>query len=377
MSPHRRLSGRRLVAMLLKETRQILRDPSSFLIAFVLPVLLLFLFGYGINLDTGQTRIGVVMRDTGGAAQSLARAFQQSPWFTVDATGPIGPMKNELVAGHLRGIVVIPDGFGRQVAAGGGTIQVITDGSLPTMASFVAAYAEGTRANWAAAHAADDGQRAMAPPITVVDRFWFNPQLASRFFLVPGAIAVVMTMIGTLLTALVIAREWERGTMEAVLATPIGMGEFIASKVIPYFVLGIGSMGLCTLLAVTVFGVPFRGSVLALLAVGSAFLIPALGQGLFISALTKNQFVASQVALLLAFRPALMLSGLLYEISSMPRWVQMISYALPPRYLIPCLLTVFLTGDDWHLLVPNMLVMLGFGVAFFVGTVRVTRRRVA
>jgi ABC-2 type transport system permease protein len=136
-------------------------------------------------------------------------------------------------------------------------------------------------------------------------------------------------------------------------------------------------MGLCTLLAVAVFGVPFRGSVLALLAVGSAFLIPALGQGLFISALTKNQFVASQLALLLAFLPALMLSGLLYEISSMPRWVQAISYALAPRYLIPCLLTVFLTGDDWHLLLPNILVMLGFGVAFFAGTVRVTRRRVA
>ena len=371
-----RLALRRILAMLSKEARQILRDPSSFLIAFVLPVLLLFLFGYGINLDTGRTPIGLVMRDNGGAAPGLARAFQPSPWFTVEMGGPIAPMKAALVAGTLRGIVVIPDGFGRQVAAGSGQIQVITDGSLPNMASFVAAYAEGTRANWAAARAAEAGAPS-APVITVINRMWFNPQLASRYFLVPGAIAVVMTMIGTLLTALVIAREWERGTMEAVLATPIGMGEFILSKVLPYFALGIGSMALCAVLAVAVFGVPFRGSVLALLVIGSAFLVPALGQGLLISALTKNQFVASQVALLLAFLPALMLSGLLYEISSMPRWVQMVSYALPPRYLIPCLLTVFLAGDDWRLFLPNIAVLLGFGVVFFAATIRVTRRRVA
>ena len=371
-----RLALRRILAMLSKEARQILRDPSSFLIAFVLPVLLLFLFGYGINLDTGRTPIGLVMRDNGGAAQGLARAFQQSPWFTVEMGGPIAPMKAALVAGTLRGIVVIPDGFGRQVAAGSGQIQVITDGSLPNMASFVASYTEGTRANWAAARAAEAGAPS-APVITVISRMWFNPQLASRYFLVPGAIAVVMTMIGTLLTALVIAREWERGTMEAVLATPIGMGEFILSKVLPYFALGIASMALCAVLAVAVFGVPFRGSVLALLVIGSAFLVPALGQGLLISALTKNQFVASQVALLLAFLPALMLSGLLYEISSMPRWVQMVSYALPPRYLIPCLLTVFLAGDDWRLFLPNIAVLLGFGVVFFAATIRVTRRRVA
>jgi ABC-2 type transport system permease protein len=371
------LSCRRLLAMLRKESRQILRDPSSFLIAFVLPLVLLVLFGYGINLDTGRTRIGLVLREDGGAAQSLARAFQQSRWFTIVATGPIGPMKDELVAGNLRGIVVIPQDFGRQVATGGGEIQVITDGSFPNMAGFVASYAEGTRANWAEARADEAGERRPAPPLSVVDRFWFNPQLASRYFLVPGAIAVVMAMIGTLLTALVIAREWERGTMEAVLATPIRMGEFIATKVVPYFLLGIGSMGLCTVLAVTVFGVPFRGSVPALLAIGSAFLIPALGQGLFISAVTKNQFVASQIALLLAFLPALMLSGLLYEVSAMPRWVQLVSYALPTRYLIPCLLTVFLAGDDWRLFLPNMVVLLGFGAAFFLGTVLVTRRRVA
>ena len=184
-------------------------------------------------------------------------------------------------------------------------------------------------------------------------------------------------MVGTLLTALVIAREWERGTMEAIMATPVGMTELIATKVVPYFVLGLAAMTLCTVLAITVFGVPFRGSPFALLVIASAFLVPALGQGLLISALTKNQFVASQVALLSAFLPTLLLSGFLFEISSMPVPIQAITYLVPSRYLIPQLQTVFIAGDDWGLFAPNIAALLGFGVLFFVLTVRATRRRIA
>jgi ABC-2 type transport system permease protein len=183
-----------------------------------------------------------------------------------------------------------------------------------------------------------------------------------------------MTMIGTLLTALVVAREWERGTMEAIMATPITMVEFIASKVIPYFFLGLASMAVCTLIAVGVFGVPFRGSILALLAIASAFLMPALGLGLFISSATKNQFVASQIALLSAFLPTFLLSGFLFEIASMPVWIQAITYAVPARYLIPSLQTVFLAGDIWALILPNIAIMLAFGFGFFFLSFRVTRR---
>ncbi|MGY4395897.1 ABC-2 type transport system permease protein [Sphingomonas sp. UYAg733] len=368
---------RRFSAMLVKESRQILRDPSTFLIAFVLPILLIFLFGYGVNLDTATTRIGLSVQDDGQAAKSLAGSFQSSRWFEIKATGPVGPMKARLVAGDIRGIVVIPDGFSRKVANGGGDIQVIADGSSPNTASFISAYAEGVRQAWAASRAVETGVRAGGPPVAVNARFWFNPELASRYYLVPGAIAIVMTMVGSLLTALVIAREWERGTMEALMATPLGMGELIATKVVPYFVLGIGSMAVCALLAVSVFGVPFRGSPLALLAIASAFLVPALGQGLLISAATKNQFVASQIALLTAFLPAMLLSGFLFDIASMPRWVQLITYALPPRYLIPCLQTVFVTGDNWRLFLPNIAILLGFGTLFFGLTVAATRRRVA
>ncbi|WP_353226433.1 ABC transporter permease [Novosphingobium sp.] len=367
---------RRFRAMLVKESLQIARDPSTFLIAFVLPVLLLFLFGYGVNLDTARSRVGVVVQDNSAAASSLAGAFQGSRWFDVVATGSVSTLSPDLVAGRIRGIVVIPDGFGRAVAHGGGTIQVLTDGSLPNTASFIGAYAEGVRATWAAARSTDHGA-VHPPPIQTVSRFWFNPELKSRYNLVPGSIAVVMTMVGTLLTALVIAREWERGTLEAVMATPVGMAEFIATKVVPYFLLALGSMTLCTVLAITVFGVPFRGSPLALLAIASAFLFPALGQGLLISAATKNQFVASQLALLSAFLPTMLLSGFLFEISSMPKPIQAISYLVPSRYLIPQLQTVFIVGDDWALFLPNIAVLLGFGTVFFVLAVRATRRRIA
>jgi ABC-2 type transport system permease protein len=161
------------------------------------------------------------------------------------------------------------------------------------------------------------------------------------------------------------------------MATPIGMGEFIVTKVVPYFVLALCSMTLCTLLAIFLFGVPFRGSSFALLAIAAAFLIPALGQGLLISAATKNQFVASQISLITAFLPTLLLSGFLFEIASMPLPVRLLTYLVPARYLIPQLQTVFLAGDDWGLYLPNMAVLLGFGALFFGIAVKVTRRRVA
>ena len=380
--PPAAFDARRFTALLRKETLQILRDPSTALIAFVLPLLLLFIFGYGVNLDTARTRIGIDRRDDSQAASSLAHDFASSRWFTVVAVARASDaLGRELVAGRIRGIVVIPDGFGREVAAGGGAIQVVTDGSLPNMAGFVAAYAEGVRANWAAQHAVEQGQASAGAPqpaaIGIEHRYWFNPELTSRFFLVPGSIAVVMTMIGTLLTALVVAREWERGTLEGLMATPIGMGEFIVTKVVPYFLLALCSMTLCTLVAIFLFGVPFRGSPLGLLAISAVFLLPALGQGLLISAATKNQFVASQVALLTAFLPTLLLSGFLFEIASMPAPIRLLSYLVPARYLIPQLQTVFLAGDDWGLYLADMAALLGFGALFFGIAIRVTRRRVA
>jgi len=369
-----RLDRRRLTALIRKEFVQIARDPSTFLIAFVLPMILLFLFGFAVSLDTTRTRIALVLQDSSAPALGLAESYGHSPYFDVTTVRSMAPAREMITAGKVRAIIVIPQAFGQGVARRHPpAVQIITDGSQPNTAAFAASFGEGVRQTWAAAEGLD-ASPAAAPAISLSPRFWYNPGLRSRYFLVPGSIAIVMTMIGTLLTALVVAREWERGTMEAMMATPISMAEFIASKVIPYYLLALGSMTLCTMIAVFGFGVPFRGSVLALLAIASAFLMPALGLGLYISAAVKNQFVASQLALLTSFLPTMLLSGFLFEISSMPWPIRLLTYAVPARYLIPPLQTVFMAGDLWGLILPDCLVMVGFGLLFFFLSFRATRR---
>lgn len=364
----------RLAAMVAKEVAQIRRDPSTFLIAFILPLLLLFLFGYALNLDSTNTRIGIALEDSSAPALSLAGAYQNNPNFEAVTARSVQPLKDMMVSGEIRGIVVIPQDFGSGYARGNPPpVQIIADGSMPNTANFTRSYSEGLLNTWMANEAAARGADP-APPIDLSLRYWYNPSLTSRNFLVPGAIAIVMTMIGTLLTSLVIAREWERGTMEAMMATPMHMAEFLISKIVPYFVLALASTALCTLLAVTVFGVPLRGSIFALMAISTAYLMPALGQGLFISAATKNQFVASQVALLSGFLPTFLLSGFMFEISSMPPIIQAITYIVPARYFVPSLQTVFLAGDIWAMLLPNIGIMLLFGAGFFALCIRVTKR---
>ncbi len=367
---------RRLTALVAKEFTQVVRDPSTILIVLVLPLILLFLFGYAVSLDPSRTRVAVVLEDSSEPALSLAMAYQNSPYFDVTMARSVNPVRNMMIDGEARAILVIPQGFGQGVKKGQiPPIQIITDGSQPNTANFTASYGDGILSNWAASRQleAPHGQKT-SQPLQMSNRYWYNPALKSQFFLVPGSIAIVMAMIGTLLTALVVAREWERGTMESLMATPMQMNEFIASKVIPYFLLGLGSMAICSLTAVFIFGVPFRGSIFALLVLSSAYLMPSLGMGLFISAATKNQFVASQIALLSSFLPSFMLSGFLFEISSMPLPIQFITYAVPARYLIPSLQTVFLAGDFWSLFLPNILIMLAFGIGFFLLSFRTTHR---
>jgi ABC-2 type transport system permease protein len=367
---------RRFVALVRKETFQVVRDPSSILIAFFLPAVLLFLFGYGVSLDTTVTRVGLVVEASTPLTQELADSFRASRYFSVAFGKDRREFEEDLVLGHIKGIVVIPATFASDFAAGSHpSVQVIVDGSEPNTANFVQNYTQGVVANWTAMRGAEAAAR--TPAISVEQRVWFNPELTSRYFLVPGSIAIVMTLVGTLLTSLVVAREWERGTMEAIMATPVTAAELLLGKIIPYFVLGLTSLTLCVLLAVFVFGVPLRGSLLALYALCATFLIPALGQGLLISAATKNQFLASQLALISAFLPAFLLSGFLFEINSMPTVIQWITVIVPARYLIPSLQTVFLAGDIWPMFIRAIAVMLLIGVILFVLAARSTRKRIA
>lgn len=374
-SERRQARLRRFAALVRKESLQAVRDPSTILIAFVLPVILLFLFGYGVSLDTTYTRVGLAIEESTPITRDLAASFQASRYFSVRTGSDRREFADDLVSGRLRGILVIPANFTKDHAAGNHPqVQVIVDGSDPNTANFVQNYAQGAVSNWERQRQAE--MSLPGPAISVTPRFWFNPELASRNFLVPGSIAIVMTLVGTLLTSLVVAREWERGTMEAMMATPVTAAELLAGKILPYFILGLTAMTLCVLLAVFLFGVPFRGSVGALYALSASFLVPALGQGLLISAATKNQFLASQLALITAFLPAFLLSGFLFEINSMPTVIQWITFIVPARYLIPSLQTVFLAGDIWPMFLRSMAVMLLMGFILFILAARNTRKRI-
>jgi ABC-2 type transport system permease protein len=283
-----------------------------------------------------------------------------------------------MVAGRLRGLLIIPVNFSRRLhsANDSAPLQVIADGSEPNTANFVQNYLQAAVSLWLQQRGLETGTTATSL-IDLETRNWFNPSLESKNYLVPGSIAIVMTMIGTLLTALVVAREWERGTMEAMMATPVSIQELVLGKLIPYFLLGLGSMLFCTMVAVLIFHTPLRGSILSLFLVTSLFLAGGLGLGLWVSTLSKSQFVAGQFAVILGFLPGFQLSGFLFEISSMPKIVQLLTWIFPARYFVQALQTIFLAGDVWRIVLFNSLILFGFAVLFFVLTARVTHKRLA
>ncbi len=370
-----RPSFRRLTALCRKETLQILRDPSSLLISVGLPLVMLVIFGYGLNLDSSRIRVGLVMQDDGGDAVRFASHLNGSPYLEV-VSGSQPEMTRQLVNGSIRGMIVLASDFSRRGIESGSQapFQVITDGAEPNTASFVENYVEGAWRNWQRQQVADQG-KPLPQAIQIEARFWFNPAAKSRNYLIPGSITIIMTVIGALLTSLVVAREWERGTMEALLATPMRRTEFLLCKILPYYALGITSLLVCVGAAVFVLHVPFQGSIPALLIMGSAFLFSTLGMGLLISTLTRNQFNAAQAALNAAFMPAMMLSGFIYEIRSMPPWIQAVTRLIPARYFVTSMQTLFQAGDIWGVLGFD-LVRLTVASVFFLGlTALKTRRR--
>ena len=371
-----RFNARRVRGLIRKEVRQVLRDPSNFVVAIILPALLLFLFGYGVTLDPRHYELGLVIEQPTAETGSLAAAFTNSPFFEIQIAQDRRQLEPALVAGDLHALVVVPAAASAR-AYGGQTapIQVIVDGSDPNTANLVLGYVELLWANWLEQQSIGHGGMIAPPPISIEHRVWFNPELASRNYLVPGSIAIILTLIGSLLTALVIAREWERGTMEALLATPINVTELLIGKLAPYFLLGMASMALSTVLAVTVFGVPLRGSIWVLTLISAVYMLASLGQGLLISTLTRNQLVASQVSILSAFLPAFYFSDFVFEIDSMPVALQWVSYLVPARYFVSSLQTVFLAGDIWPVILPDTAALGLVSAVIFTVTLMRTRTR--
>ncbi|HZC35588.1 MAG TPA: ABC transporter permease [Chthoniobacterales bacterium] len=361
-----------------KEAVQIVTDPSSILIAFILPVILLFIFGYAVSLDTSRIRVGVVLEERTPESENLLTSLHNSRYLDVTVSFNRGDLEKEMVAGRLRGLLIVPIDFSRHLHSlnDSAPLQIIADGSEPNTANFAQNYLRAAVALWLQQRGLETGKTANNL-IDLEARNWFNPSLESKNYLVPGSIAIIMTMIGTLLTALVVAREWERGTMEAMMATPVSIQELMLGKLIPYFLLGLGSMLFCTLVAVFVFRTPLRGSILSLFLVTSLFLAGGLGLGLWVSTLSKSQFIAGQIAVVLGFLPGFQFSGFLFEISSMPKIVQVLTWMFPARYFVQALQTIFLAGDMWGIILFNSLVLLGFAALFFMLTARVTHKRLA
>ncbi len=367
---------RRLKALIKKEAFQIVRDPSSIMITVVIPLLLLFLYGFGVSLDLDHLRIGLAMEDTAPDAQKFARSLIDSHYFDVKVARDRRELTPDITCGDLRGMVVIPSYFStfHKLPSHIAPIQVIADGSEPNTANFVQNYVQGAYWNWLEQEAISDNAQGL-PRIDVEARYWFNEELQSRFFLLPGSLAIIMTLIGTLLTALVVSREWERGTMETLMATPVRILEIVLSKFLAYFGLGMISMAICVIISVVGFDLPLRGSIWLLTLVSAAFLCSALGTGLLISTYAKNQLVASQIASILGFLPAYMLSGFIFEIDSMPAPIRLFTYIVPARYFVQALQTLFLVGNVWNLILFDLLPMLGISLILFLLTARKTVKR--
>lgn len=375
-------------ALVKKEIFQIKRDFSSILIAFLLPVILLFLFGFGINFDTNTVKIGVILEDKTPATVEILDTMRHSRYLDVRIYNSKKEAANALEAGYIKGFAVIRSNFTKKLKGQGAQkvqgasqnkytkpeIQVITDGSEPNVAKFVSAYIMGALSVYKGIKMIENPSLKMqgGNNISVIQRFWYNPALKSSYFILPGSLAIIMTMIGTVLTALVIAREWERGTMEAILTTNVTKGEFLLSKYIAYFLLSMVSILFSLILIIFVFRVPFYGSYLAFMIVSGFFMLGALGFGFVVSTVSKDQFVASQIAGVVGFMPAMMLSGLIYEINSMPWFLRFLTSFIPARYYVSSISSLFLSGTILETIVINSIILAVFALLMFVILYKIT-----
>ncbi len=371
-SPALRL--RRIRSLIRKEFVQVIRDPSSIAIALVLPVFLILLFGYGLSLDVKDIPVAVVLENPTPDSTGLAAAFKLSSYFKVTEVTSMQEAERLIRGREVDGIVRLSQDFDRQLASGGAAVQLIVRGVDANRARFIQGYAQGALAQWT-------NQRAISEAVTPVgsariqSRMWFNQAVDSHYFLVPGLVVLIMTLTGALLTALVMAREWEQGTLEALFVTPVRAGEILVGKTLPYFLLGMAGLLLTASAGHLLFHVPLKGSTFILAAVSALYLLVALGFGLFISSATRNQFVAGQITLVAAFLPAVFLSGFIFDLTSVPKAVQFVTYLLPARYYVSFLQTIFLAGNVWSVIIPNSAAMIVMSLVFFALTLRKTRKR--
>ena len=373
------MSGRsgfatRLVALIRKETRQLLRDRSNLLVGLLLPFALILLFGYGLSFDVTNAPVAVVMEDQSPVARDAVAGLAGSPYLAPVMVASMEDAETLMRAKKIDGIVRIPVDFARARAAGSGRVQLIVNGADSTTASSIEGYVTGA-VQTAMLHTADRAGGGPGAGVTLVQRTWFNEAGNSRWYLVPGLLVLVMTLIGAFLTSLLIAREWERGTLESLFVTPVRPTEIVLSKLAPYVVVGTIDMVVCLLCARFLFGVPVRGSLVIVMVASLLYLVVSLLIGLAISGVTRNQFAASQMAMLASFMPAMMLSGFVFDLRNVPIAIQVVAQVLPATHFMQLVKTLFLAGTVWPIVAKSCAILSAYALLLAFLTRRMLAKR--
>lgn len=377
------MSFARFLAVANKEVVQILRDSRSLTIVVIMPVILVLLFGYGVNLDLKGLPVYVYDRDGSQQSQDLLKRFQASDYFNiVRVVNDYPALSRSLDDGHAKMGIVVPWDFSQRLRDGRPTqVQALVDATDDNTANVLIGYAQAVVQGYSSdiqlAWLRSRGQLVQPASVSIETRTWYNEDLESSAFIVPGVLALVMSVIGAFLTSLTIAREWERGTMEQLISTPVTSLEIMLGKLVPYFAIGMFDVIVCALLAIYWFHVPFRGSFLTLLVSSAMFMVVVLSLGFFISVIAKSQLAASQIALLVTFLPAFLLSGFLYAIEQMPIVLQWITRILPARYYVSVLKKIFLKGTPTALLYADLVPLAVFTLVLALLATRAFHKRLA
>jgi ABC-2 type transport system permease protein len=377
------MSYRRLRAVFIKELHHITRDPLSLGMALAVPVMMLVLFGYALSLDVDQIPALIYDQSKTEASRDLIQQFQASRYFEIIGfVGDYAAIERGIDTGKALMGVVIPLDYSRNAGLGGNApVQILFDGSDSNTASIALGYAQTVVQTYATQLRSNAQVRKGGQPMrAVVDpriRVWYNSDLKSKNFIVPGLIAVTMMIIASMLSSLTIAREWENGTMEQLLSTPVRPRELVLGKLIAYFALGITDMLICVIVGVFIFQVPFRGSVWFLFFTSCLFLFGALSWGIFISATARTQLLAFQMGMLSSFLPGYLLSGFIYSIQNMPKAIQLISAIVPARYFVTILNGIFLKGVGIRILWGEVSMLIVYASLVFVAASRKLKQKVA
>ncbi|HUR32747.1 MAG TPA: ABC transporter permease [Vicinamibacterales bacterium] len=359
-----------------KEVRQILRDRRSLMVLLFVPAFFLLVYGYALNWDIRHVRLAVEDRDRSAASRSLVSAFVNSGYFDLvaDVRSP-AQITDLMNHGAARAVVVIPVGLQRDLLAGRTVpVQLLLDGDNANTATTVMSYALTILQSESAKYQLVPGPVA-GPPVSATARVWYNPQLRSALFLVPGLIAYIVMITSVVSTSLSIVREKERGTMEQVRMAPLDAASFVLGKTIPYYVISLLSALTILLVAMVLFGLPMRGSWLVLLVAISLYLVGALGLGLLVSSIADTQQVAFQIGVLASFLPTLMLSGFIFPIASMPAFLRGVTYVVPARYFLVALRAIVLKGVGLPVIWPQLLALAAYStVVLLLASLRLRRQ---